>query len=90
MIYVHMTPVVSHIRVYAESDGYKNRKRYQAILTVQHNSEMEVTLIGASGMADRETWNKVLGFLYEQGVRTAQIERRGEKRTLILEPPAPE
>lgn len=84
MIHVHMSPVVSHIRVYDVPDGYKNRVPYQGILTVQHNSETDVTLIGASGVADRETWDAVFKLLRDSGIKTARIERRGVMRTLHL------
>lgn len=85
MIHLHMSPALSHIRVYVEADGYKNRIPYEAMMTVVHMSDTMVYLMGAVGTVNRETWNKAFEMLYAQGVKTVILERRGVMRVAAIE-----
>ena len=77
MVHLHMTPAISHIRVYVEVDGYNKRLPYIAILTIFHMGNSWAYLMGAVGTVNRETRIKAFEMLREQGIVTVMLERHG-------------
>lgn len=86
MIHLTMTPDVSSIRAYDQPGGYEQRLPYLAIVQVKHLDDKTVYLGGAVGQVDRETWEKTLDLLREQGVTSVMLHRHGRMKTLDLQP----
>jgi len=84
MTHLHMTPMVSTLRVYDAPGGYEQRRPYLGIMTVSHLSDKVVYLHGAVGEIDRATYEAALAMLRERGVTTVQYERRGRMKILTL------
>ena len=87
MIHLEMSTRTSEIRAYDQPGGYEKRLPYLAIVTVTHLTDQVVYLHSAKGIADRETWEKMLDLLRESGVTTVMLERRGRMRTIELQAP---
>jgi len=87
MIHLEMSTRTSEIRAYDQPGGYEKRLPYLAIVTVTHLTDQIVYLSGAKGIADRETWEMMLGLLRESGVTTVMLERRGRMKTIELQAP---
>ena len=87
MIHLEMSTRTSEIRAYDQPGGYAKRLPYLAIVTVTHLTDQVVYLHSAKGIADRETWEKMLSLLRESGVTTVMLERRGRMRTIELQAP---
>jgi hypothetical protein len=81
-----MTPQASTIRVYAEPGGYEARRPYLGIITVDHLTSSTVYVHGAVGKIDRATHTAALNMLRERGVTKVMYERRGQMKTIKLEP----
>jgi hypothetical protein len=86
MTHLHMTPQASTIRVYAEPGGYEARRPYLGIITVDHLTSSTVYVHGAVGKIDRATHTAALNMLRERGVTKVMYERRGQMKTIKLEP----
>lgn len=84
MIYLEMTPFISHIRAYIEPDGYARRLPYIAITTVARLSERVAYLCAAVGDVNRETWVETLRLLKATGFETVMLERHGKMKTIAL------
>jgi hypothetical protein len=84
MVYLTMTPFISHIRAYIEPDGYARRLPYFAITTVAKLSEKVAYLCAAVGDVNRETWRETLALLKVAGFETVLMERHGVLKTVIL------
>jgi len=84
MIHMKMSTRTSEIRAYDQPGGYEKRLPYLAIVTVTHLTDRIVYLSGAKGLADRETWEKMLDLLRDCGVTTVMLERRGRMKTIQL------
>lgn len=87
MIHLEMSTRTSEIRAYDQPGGYEKRLPYLAIVTVTHLTDQVVYLHSAKGIADRETWEKMLDLLRERGVTTVMLERRGRMKTIELSAP---
>lgn len=84
MIHLHITPLVSNIRAYAQPKGYENRLPYLAIITVLHLTDTTVYIMGAIGTVNRETRAAAFDLLRERGVTTVMVERHGQLKTIEL------
>lgn len=84
MVYLTMTPLISHIRAYIEPDGYARRIPYYAITTVVKLSEKVAYLCAAVGDVNRETWVETLRLLKETGYESVMLERHGRMKTITL------
>lgn len=87
MTHLHMATAVSTIRVYDAPGGYEARRPYAGIITVTHLTDRIVYVHGAVGRVTRETYQKALAMLREQGVTTVMFERRGRMKTIELASP---
>lgn len=83
MIYLEITPFISHIRAYVEPDGYAQRRPYQAITTVVNMGDTAF-LCAAVGDVNRETWAETLRLLKSQGYERVQLERHGKMKFISL------
>lgn len=72
---LHVSPVVSQIRVYDKFKSFAKRDKYHLILTVQHLSEREVFISGAIGTTTRKVLRSVLDMLKAQGIETVRYQR---------------
>jgi hypothetical protein len=88
MTHLHMTPQVSTIRVYDAPGGYEARRAYLGIITVDHLTSSTVYVHGAVGKIDRATHARALDMLRELGVTKVMYERRGQMKTIKLQPKA--
>jgi hypothetical protein len=84
MIHLEMSKRTSEIRAYDQPGGYEKRAPYLAIVTVTHLTDEVAYLHSAKGIANRETWEKMLDLLRDGGVKTVMLERRGRMRTIEL------
>lgn len=87
MIHLEMSTRTSEIRAYDQPGGYEKRVPYLAIVTVTHLTDQVVYLHSAKGIADRETWEKLLDLLRKSGVTTVMLERHGRMKTIELQAP---
>jgi len=81
-----MVTTVSTIRAYDAPGGYEARRPYDGIITVDHLTSNTVYVHGAVGKIDRATHARALNMLRELGVTKVMYERRGQMKTIKLEP----
>lgn len=82
--YLEMTPHISIVRVYDQPDGYARRLPYLGSLVVTHLTDTTVWVHTAVGKVTRDTYEKALAMLREQGVTTLMAERHGDVKTIRL------
>jgi hypothetical protein len=86
MTHLHMAREVSTIRAYSAPGGYEARRPYDGIITVDHLTSSIAYVHGAVGKIDRAVYESALDMLREQGITTVMYERRGQMKTIKLEP----
>jgi len=84
MTHLHMTPMVSTIRVYDAPGGYEERRKYLGIMTVSHLTDRVAWVHGAVGQITRATHAQAMAMLAARGVTTVMYERRGQMKTISL------
>ena len=72
---LHITPVMSHLRVYTEGKSYEAKDDFIFICTVAYIGEGEVWLSGAKGIFTREIYRLIKKHFLQLGIKLARYEK---------------
>ena len=81
-MYLHEKELITQIRVYKTSEGYNNKKPYEAILTLQYIGDDELFIEGLRGRVGMFIRDELKTLLKSKGVKTLKYFRNGKIRSV--------